>query len=137
MENKNIVERFFILIIRIIVLVIVLVFWSLFGFVFWIPLLTRTIALFSFNLVYTMLMANPKEYTERLKTGLYIAIEFYIEGFNRIFNVMFPGGGENSTTEQVKTKLFENFKWARFIGELIWTLIFWGTVIGSIILTHM
>lgn len=71
--------------VRFLTLFIVLATWTVIGFFFWIPLLTRATAMFSFGILYTMLTPEPQEYAERLRAPLDTAMVFYVEGFQRIF----------------------------------------------------
>src|SRR4051812_4865299 len=101
---------------------IALLFWAVVGLIFWIPLLVRVIAIFCVNIVYNVVVTNPKEYSERMKIPLDHAIVFYTEGFKRIISTL--------TIDDTSEINFKNqqgsITWTKFFGELLWVVIFWG-----------
>lgn len=96
---------------RLAVLVVALVIWSVVGFVFWIPFLIRQIAVFSALILHaTLTNQDPSA----AGVGLDLAVTFYANGFRKIISAMYQerqsgsGGGME-------------FRPARFIGEIVWT----------------
>lgn len=98
-------------------------FWAILGLIFWIPLLVRIVAAFCGGLVYNMVINNP-ENIQRSKVSLDLALSFYARGFENIQSALFEKksyNNNNSTNPE--------FHLASFIGQILWTLIFWATVI--------
>ena len=116
--------------IRMGVLCVVIGLWIPIGLFFWIPLLVRATAVFAVGVLYSLLVSQPREYCERLRVPLDIAMGFYVEGFQRVLHTLYPeelisigNGGDGKTLQQIKVPL------DRFIGELVWTAIFWFTTL--------
>lgn len=89
------------------------------GFVFWIPFLIRQIAVFSALILHaTLTNQDPCA----AGVGLDLAVTFYANGFRKIISAMYQerqsgsGGGME-------------FRPARFIGEIVWTAMFWVTTL--------
>ncbi len=105
--------------IRYALLTIVLAVWSVVGFVFWIPLIVRATAAFCVTAVYANLArANADVPNE----GLQHAALFYVSGYRSIYRAII----EPHSTELERTPAFRG---GRFLGETIWTALFWWAVL--------
>lgn len=102
--------------------IIALIFWAILGLIFWIPLLFRIVAAFCGNLIYNMIVNNPERILQS-KSSLELAINFYSRGFEIISSTIYEKPKE--TVIQGKNE----FHISSFIGQLIWTLLFWGLTI--------
>jgi hypothetical protein len=105
--------------------------------VFWIPLLTRTTALFSAGILYSMFMEDPDAHLKRFREALEFAMTFYVEGFKRIFSTLFPSSYERQnrlfSSRIPPSQIFRDLHWLAFFKELLWTSVFWGGIIFSIV----
>lgn len=111
---------------------LVLIIWAVLGFVFWIPMLTRTIGAFtSLIFYYNLTNKNPRH----LRSIVEDAIRFYPKGFNIILSIMKSPNNHNVKGEESGSMKFE-FTWEvilkilgdlRIIREVITTAFFWGT----------
>lgn len=97
------------------VLLITLSLWMFVGFVFWIPLLARSIATFSGVILYATL---TKADTTAAGQSLQKSTTFYIEGFRRIID-SFDDDLHNVEPDRTP------FKFWYFMGEILWAAIFW------------
>jgi len=104
------------------ILIFVLLIWTVIGFLFWIPLLARTIAIYTSILLIdniTEKWSNSKDYTERLETST----RFYATGFVNIIDALY---GEQ---EKAPYSNKERFDFGRLFVEALWCAGFWGSVI--------
>jgi hypothetical protein len=97
-------------------------FWGILGLFFWIPLLVRVIASFCGSLAYNMIVNDPNN-IQNSKHSLELAIGFYSKGFESIHSTIYgTHQGQASNTAQ-------EFHLMSFLFQVIWTIIFWGTLI--------
>lgn len=95
----------------------VLVVWSVFGLVFWLPLLSRQIAIFSFS----TLMAALSGGSATTQHGyLEAAIRFYSDGFRIIRDSI-------NTADKTERPPY-NINWDSVIREIATTAIFWASL---------
>ena len=111
--------------IRIFVTFIVLAIWTVIGFLFWIPLLIRMIAYFSSMItISTFRRIEIRHAQDRLN----FAIEFYINGFVKILDILNRKKLEDLKLEDIKPidiwDLFVSIIW-----DIFWSLIFWGSLV--------
>jgi hypothetical protein len=104
--------------------------WSVVGLVCWIPLLARsTAALSGAILISTFTKSDPSHLKEKFEN----AVSFYARGFDAIHRVLGEGrekfARRNSDTGAVPTP---KTNWDQIIKEIIWTLVFWGTLLFSL-----
>ncbi len=112
-------------VIRFVVVVIVLLLWTIIGFIIWIPLLIRMIAYFSGMItISTFRKTDIREAQNRLN----FAIEFYINGFKKVVDVWKRDSGE-----EIKLKDNESLSIIPLLKSLaidiVWTIIFWTITI--------
>lgn len=104
---------------RVAVLLVALVIWGVMGFIFWIPFLIRQIAVFSVLILHaTLTNQDPSA----AGVGLDLAVTFYANGFRKIISAMYREGHSNSGGGM-------EFRPGRFIGEMVWTAMFWLTTL--------
>ncbi|MFM9966616.1 MAG: hypothetical protein ACKV2Q_36015 [Planctomycetaceae bacterium] len=121
-NNGGVVARAIISVVKIAVLVVTLVTWTVVGFVFWIALLSRCIISFSVALIYDTITHRDVGSTSHAGRQLDMAVAFYPKGFNRVFAALYrddskaPAHGHNENVLRTT---------ARFLFELIWALAFW------------
>lgn len=119
-------------IIRVLVTLLVLVIWTIMGFVFWIPLLLKMIAYFSSMItISTFRNIQIKAAQDRLN----FAIEFYVVGFVKILDILKRKNFQEIKLEDIAPVNF----WDLFISiiwDILWTLIFWGGVFFLIYFIH-
>lgn len=94
-------------------------FWAILGLFFWVPLLVRVVAAFCGTLAYNMVIHNPGA-IQKSRISLELAITFYSKGFKVISETIFE------PDKKVKENPVEDFHLVSFIGQLAWTIIFWG-----------
>lgn len=100
------------------------IFWGVLGFIFWIPLIVRIIAAFCATLVYNMVIHNPAA-IQKSRISLDLAITFYKQGFAMIDKTTSGSNVNMSFSSNPDAE----FNIGSFIGQVIWTLIFWGILI--------
>ncbi len=97
--------------------------WSVVGLIIWIPILVRVMFLYIFNICFLTVMEldlNEKKHLFLLtETG-----SIYINGFKNIFKEY------DGKIERPKRKKSKRNLWL----ELLWTIIFWATIIIPILL---
>ncbi len=88
-------------------LVFISTIWAVIGFLFWIPFLTRMIAVFVFAVLSSVTHASS---TINAEKGLKVAISFYMDGFSLIWGVLDIDKTENQSYVSPKGKdLYYNF----------------------------
>ena len=120
----------------------VLICWGVLGLFFWIPMLTRSIGIFTSSIfIYNLIRKNPRN----LKENLEEAIKFYPNGFKLVLSIMKSTSEdkvgdsnydnvENGKSNSIPFKftlqtLFEIIGDIRVVKEVITTAAFWGTII--------
>lgn len=103
--------------IRLTILAITLVTWAAVGFIFWIPFLARSTAIFSAMIVYvTLVEADAKVLGSQLDR----AIVFYVKGFRNIIDAVYSPSDPNVIgTSGIRLWI------GRFLLETLWTIVFW------------
>ena len=104
--------------IRMAVLFITLLIWFVIGFIFWVPLLARTISVFSFSILHANITGTDASYYSSV---LDKAVLFYIDGFRKILSAMQISHLDDETHMEIPT-----FHWIRFALEIATTIVFWG-----------
>jgi len=119
--NLSMIDKL-VFLIRVIVIIIVLVIWSVIGFLFWIPLLIKMIGYFSSMItISTFRNIDIRHAQNRLN----FSIQFYIIGYVKILDIL-------KRKKFDELKLEDNFPiniWDLFISiiwDILWTLLFWG-----------
>lgn len=113
--------------IRKIALAINLAIWTVVGFMCWIPLIFRaTASLAAAILVSTFNKSDPRP----LRANFENAVSFYSRGYDTIHKVL---GGDGSATWDVDAATQPTqIKWDRVVLEIVWTSIFWGTILFAL-----
>ena len=107
------------------------VIWTCLGLIFWVPLLMRSIILFSSLVVATSFgLANISLAQKSLNS----AIGFYLNGFNQITDSM---RGTHLKQEHQSKSILSKRVIISIVGEIIYTIVFWGIVINFSHLTAM
>jgi len=115
--------------IRVLVTLLVLVIWTIMGFVFWIPLLLKMIAYFSSMItISTFRNIQIKAAQDRLN----FAIEFYVVGFVMILDILKRKKLEKIKLEDIAPVDFWDLLFS-IIWDILWTVVFWGGVVFFII----
>ncbi len=134
MENVSILEedeeldhgpisRLFIGVISLTVFVVTTLLWSVIGFFFWIPLLARSVAVFSGMILFCALTnASTKAVYRQLTT----ACSFYIDGFALIRGAVQRTRRSDRHAEASPLQLASV---THFLCECVWTLVFWTTLL--------
>jgi hypothetical protein len=107
--------NWFIGLVKIVVLLIVLVMWTVFGFLLWIPFLTRMMLVFMAAVVTSIYTNKDPSFA---KQGLESGITFYSRGFQTIFSSM-----GNSVDRQQFVR--EDINVRRVLLEVVFAIIFW------------
>jgi CRISPR/Cas system-associated protein Cas10 (large subunit of type III CRISPR-Cas system) len=108
-------------ILRVVVTIIVLIIWSIVGFLFWIPLLGRMIIWYTSMITISTFRQVDISYAQ---SRLTFAIEFYIIGFNKILELLKHKKLTYTRDDnQDPLNLWEFL--TSLIWDLLWTLIFW------------
>jgi len=118
-------------IIFLVIILIVLVIWAVVGFIMWIPMLFRGIAVYSSSLTYAATVNAPPSYMKRRDVELQRVTKFYMQGFSRIFQMYKDKDTQYDETNDPHRN--ESMKIGRFLIEILWTLIFW---FGILFLFH-
>jgi len=117
------------------IIVITYFFWSIIGLIIWIPLLFRVVAVYSFSIVYSAIVNPPVHYIKKNERQIKKAIGFYSEGFITIHH-LWQNRNKNATKELEDIEKDEKLlpsnnekQSTRFGMEMIWTIIFWISVL--------
>lgn len=97
-----------------------LVTWAIFGFLFWIPLLTRITAAVSAAIVAS---AFGNSDARHVTISFERAATFYSRGFEMIHRVFFPSSYRLAGPLTHPS----SSKWETIASDLLWTCVFWGT----------
>jgi len=110
--------------IKIVAMLISLAVWTVIGFIFWVPLLARSIFAFSISVLYvTLTRQNP----HRIGYQLSIAASFYVMGFINIIEAIFPpNSAENVKEEDLEVHFVE------LLFEILWSAFCWITLLLSL-----
>ena len=108
--------------------VVLIIVWAVIGFFLWIPLMTRCVGFFSFNL--SVSVFKPSTSLERGEKALHSSIEFYSDGFNRISKSIWNPPLTRGRVDELGMvhiwMLLKEVCWA----TLIWCI--WGWVSGIV-----
>jgi hypothetical protein len=121
--------------IRFIITVFILIIWSVIGFIAWIALLFRTIALYSGSLFYAMTVNEKPSYMKKRNMELERVIELYMNGFVHIFEIY--KNPINSLLESDKKEnkfedIRESLGWRKFAFDFVWIFVFWISFFAAI-----
>ena len=78
----------FVALTKFLVYILIILIWTVFGFLMWIPLIFRMMLLFTGSVIEEAIVAN-KNYTALIEARLNYAIAFYPSTFNRIGDSIF------------------------------------------------
>ena len=114
------------------VLMILLVLWAGIGFLYWVPLLVRMIAYYTFTVLRVAL--GVTENLDEAMEALEFAIGFYGRGFRMMLGVF------DSSTSQIAA--FGNEfgsgggleSWIKLLSQTAWTAVFWAAILMVLIL---
>ena len=98
--------------------------WSVIGFIFWIPLLARSTAVFSFLILYITLTNQDHNY---LRYQLETAVGFYANGYRHIYDVFYRPANPPPSGRPLELK-----PWDILIATG-WTVIFWVIVLFRLV----
>jgi len=107
---------------KVIKLIVALI-WAIVGFIIWIPILFRIMFVYIFNICYLTVVEKNLEEKKHLDL-LATTGSIYINGFKNIFKED-DGKIIHPARKNPKRKI-----WL----EILWTIIFWGTVIIPLLL---
>jgi hypothetical protein len=105
----------FVNIILFFVLVVSFLLWSIIGFFLWVPLLMRTIVVFSVAVAHA---AVSGQHADNLREPLRIASGFWVDGF-RIIRETIQSKGLQRLDTKLETRI------GRLIGEVFWASFVW------------
>jgi hypothetical protein len=97
--------------------------WLVIGFLVYVPMLSRVVSVYSAMIIPSVLSGNRSS-IERLSVMLNRAINFYPMGFKLITETLFS----NQTEIPAGTR-GENINIAKTIVELVFTIIFWFSIL--------
>ncbi|MBC8030941.1 MAG: hypothetical protein H7Z16_12585 [Pyrinomonadaceae bacterium] len=104
-----------------VVLVLTLVIWAVVAFLLWIPLLARSIAVFSSGIVLSVLsQTTPQVYARQLR----LAMSFYADGFRFILDSILAERRTDTDRDNAEPPIHGL---GRFIAESLWAILFWLT----------
>jgi len=116
----------FVQFIRIGAVLVTLVLWTPLGLICWVPLMIRTIALFTSMVMVSSFSRNVD--MEAAQQKLSFAIEFYIWGFQKILEVARQQkAGNIQLRNAIQTSFVQELK--VLIANLIYTILFWSGII--------
>jgi len=104
------------LIIRSIFFIVVVILWLSIRTVFWIALLARELAVFSFAFIYAMFTSQAPSYAGN---RINIVIDLYIRGYVSAFDIAFSD--QNQVQIEPRTE--------NFLYEILWGMLFWAPII--------
>jgi len=114
-------------VVRLCVTVIVLMTWTVFGMILWLPLLTRTMAYFT-AMVALSSFSRKLDILEAQKR-LDFAIEFYVYGYRKVLAVMEREDLGEITHTPPEPIAYEGMVQTIAL-DVVWTLVFWGSAIA-------
>jgi hypothetical protein len=109
------------------ILVVTVTGWTVIGFLVWVPLLIRTTMLLTAVVLYATLFGD-QDRVVRAEQGLYIAVRFYLRGFEHFMNFYRqrhearPQGG----------LLPSEVRWKEMIVQCAWVIVAWSAVYFSV-----
>lgn len=102
-----------------VVLVLTLVIWAVVAFLLWVPLLARSVAVFSGGIILSVLsQTNPHIYAQQLR----LAMSFYADGFRFIIDSVLSERRADTGRDHINPPIHGI---GRFIAESLWAIIFW------------
>jgi hypothetical protein len=111
--------------IRVVVLLVCLLLWAVVGFLVWVPLLCRSIAVYSAGVLLCTIQGKD---ASRLAGGHEFAQAFYFEGFENLlhnYERMLETAKGQATALSVDES---SWNWAQIALEFISTVVFWSVV---------
>jgi hypothetical protein len=98
--------------------------WTVVGFLFWIPFLSRTIAIFMGSVLYSTLIGSS-EHTDQMRHVLDYAVRFWFNGFRLIVESI----GKRRQGGDALPPL-SKINWQKVVLECLWAALFWTVTIG-------
>lgn len=102
------------------ILVLVVVIWTVLGLAFWIPLLARSIAVYASTVLLANIAGGSSEVAGH---RLQLAVRFYADGFRNIIDSLYRTNGPRDDSGSSGLNL------GRLLTEAVWTALFWIGVI--------
>lgn len=100
--------------------------WTIVGFLFWIPLLVRTISLISAIIILIAISSSDTNSRSKLMRTLQSAIDFYLNGFVSIYSTLNHVRNRYGTINNNDFQKREiDIDWGTVIVGTIYTLLFW------------
>jgi hypothetical protein len=99
----------------VLVLLVSFFLWAVIGFFLWVPLLIRTILIFSVAVTHA---AISGQHADNLREPLRIACGFWIDGFRIISETTFARSGR-------ETRRRPDIRFVRLVGETLWAGCLW------------
>lgn len=121
-EHRSGPTAFIVSMVKLSVVILTTVIWIPLGFFFWVPLLGRSVAIFSVMVLFSALTRTD---ARLIQQQLEQSIEFYPRGFRIIFDVLASPLTNSTTHETIPLGKFAR----HIVVELIWAGLFWTTII--------
>jgi hypothetical protein len=100
--------------------------WTIVGFLFWIPLLVRTISLVSATMIFIAISSSDTTSRSYLMRYLQNAIDFYLGGFQSIYSTLNDVKNEYGSRNVGDSRTREiDIDWATVFYGTIFALLFW------------
>ena len=110
--------------IRAIVGIIVFAIWAVIGLLYWIPMLIKATILYSIDIIRSAVSSGKGNAI--IKRNLSVACGFYIEGYKKIWNVLFSNKTDKDDNKGGKRK---GYGISELVMETIFTIVFWLTIV--------
>lgn len=101
----------------------VLLVWGIIGFLAWLPLLMRTIAVYCVALVQSAFLSNGNLIAAQ--AALELSIRFYSRGFRQISDGFHTSASQGTATI-TSVGPIGPVDWSKFIREMLWFVLFWS-----------
>lgn len=126
-------------VIRVFVLVLTSAIWTVIGLIFWIPFLSRAIAVFTTSVLYHTAVQDDISHAQHYTPYLESAMSFYGRGFEMIMATYNRSGRMGASGTALATGDDRNsglpprtFHFWRIVMELFTTALFWLSVIWTV-----
>jgi len=118
--------------IEVFVLIIVVCLWTIIGFIFWVPFLSRMIAIFSSGILINNLTDQSSEQNNQLYQQLDKGVRFYIDGYKMIFEGFQTSKHKSISKSHVKPSISISklLPIKKVIFEVFVTIVFWSSIFG-------
>ena len=114
------------------VLMILLLLWASVGFLYWIPLLVRMIAYYTFTVLRVAL--GVTENVDDAMESLGFAVGFYGRGFRMMLGVFDFSNNQTAAFGNEFSSGGGMETWFKLLFQTAWTAVFWGATVMVIIL---